>query len=133
MAELAKVGVPSLATIEPGYEHQWNGLRAGEALAAGDFVYVKASDGRVYKALGAVLNDESTRARGVVLQAAIAGDGVTILHGVVVYWATALSPGTNLFLSATVAGQLNTVATTGGTTPVAAVVDATRIYVKSAL
>lgn len=134
MAEVVKstAAAPSLATVEPGYEHQINGVRAGEALAAGDFVYIKESDGRVYKAIGTTLNAEAARARGVVLQAAVAGDGVTILHGVVVYWSTALRPGVNYHLSATAAGLLNDAATTGGVNPVAFAIDATRLFVFSA-
>jgi hypothetical protein len=130
MAEVAKSGTPSLATLEPGYEHQLNGIIAGEALAVGDFVYIRASDGRAMKATGAAAN-EAARARGVVLQAAAIGNGVSIHHGIVVRWGASLVPGTPYFLSGTVAGQLADVASTGGTAPIAFAVDATRIYVMS--
>lgn len=130
MAEIAKSGTPSLASVLPGPEHQINGLLAGEAIAEGDFVYIKASDGRVFKATGAAAN-EAARARGVVLQAAVAGDGVTILHGVTVRWGAALTPGTPYFLSGTVAGQLADVASIGGTAVIAYAVDAARIRVLS--
>jgi hypothetical protein len=133
MAEVAKNGVPSLATTQPGYEHQLNGLIAGEDLAVGDFVYIKESDGRVWKASGAAVN-EAARARGVILQAAKANkDGVSIHHGVVVRWGAALRPGVPYYLSATVAGALNDAATTGGTTPIAFAVDATRLYIRPAV
>lgn len=132
MAEVGKSGSPSLATVEPGYEHQINGLYAGGTIAAGDFVYIRASDNKVLVATGAAAN-EAAQARGVVLQPAVAGDAVTILHGVVVRWGAALSPGDNLYLSGTVAGQLADVASTGGTAPIAFAIDATRIFVKSAL
>ena len=130
MAEIAKSGTPSLATVQPGYEHQINGLVAGEAIAAGDFVYIKASDGRVWRATGAAAN-EAARARGVVLQAAAAGDGVSVLSGVQVRYGAALSPGVPYYLSGTVTGGLADAASTGGTTPIAFAVDATRIRVLS--
>lgn len=122
----------SLATLEPGYEHQFNGLLAGAAIAKGQFVYIRASDGRVLPATGAAAN-EAARAVGVVLQAAQSGDGVAVLHGVVVEWGTGLTPGTPLYLSGTNAGELADAASTGGTAPIAIAVDATRIYVKPAL
>lgn len=129
MADITRISRPSLATVLPGQEHQINGVLAGEALAVGDFVYLKASDKRVYKATGAAAN-EAARARGVVLQEAQVGDGVTILRGVTVNYGSALSPGAPLYLSAT-AGLLADAASTGGTTEIAYPVDATRIFVKN--
>lgn len=130
MAEVAKSGRPSLATVLPGQEHQINGVLAGEAIAAGDFVYVKASDGKAYKATGAAAN-EAARARGIVLQAAVAGDGVTIMSGITAHYGAALSPGVPLYLSGTVAGGLADAASTGGTTEIAYPVDSTRIKIKN--
>jgi|SRR5215218_3995490 len=130
MAELVKSGTPSLATLEPGYEHQINGVLAGEALATGDFVYIKASDGRVYKATGAAAT-EAARARGVVLQPAAAGQGTSIHHGIVVRWGAGLTPGTPYYLSGTAPGLLADAASTGGTAPIAFAIDATRIFVMS--
>ena len=129
MAEVRISGTPSLASVQPGYEHQINGVKAGAAIAAGQFCYIKGSDGLVYPASGAAAT-EVARARGVVLQAAATGDGVTILHGVVVRWGAALTPGTPYFLSGTNAGELADAASTGGTTEIAYAIDATRIYVK---
>jgi hypothetical protein len=129
MAEISKSGRPSLATLQPGYEHQINGLVAGEALAEGDFVYIK-NDGKVYKATGAAAN-AAARARGVVLQAAAAGDGVTVLNGVVVRYGAGLTPGAQYFLSGTVAGGLADAASTGGTAEIAYAVDDTRIKVRN--
>lgn len=130
MAEISKSGTPSLASVQPGYEHQINGVVAGEALAAGDFVYIKQSDGRVYRATGAAAN-EAARARGIVLQAAAIGDGVSVLSGVQVRYGAALPPGVPLFLSGAVTGGLADAASTGGTAEIAYAVDATRIRVKS--
>lgn len=132
MAEVRISGTPSLATALPCPAHQINGLKAGAAIAAGQFVYIRDSDGRVLPATGAAA-DEAARARGVVLQAAVAEDGVTILHGVVVRWGAGLAEGVPLFLSGTNAGELADAASVGGTTPIAFAVDATRIYVKPAL
>lgn len=131
MAEVRISGEPSLATLQPSYEHQINGLLAGATITPGQFVYVKASDNRVYPATGAAAT-EAARSRGVVLQGAVVGDGVTILHGVVVRWGAALTPGTPYFLSGTNAGELADVASTGGTKEIAFAVDATRIYVAPA-
>ena len=130
MAEISKSGQPSLATVQPGYEHQINGLLAGEAIAAGDFVYIRASDGRVMRASGAAAN-EAARARGVVFQPAAVGDGVAVFSGVQCHYGAGLAPGAPLYLSGTVAGGLADVASTGGTTEIAYAVDATRIRIKS--
>lgn len=129
MAEVRISGTPSLATVLPDASHQINGVKAGAAISAGQFVYIKASDGLVYPATGAAAN-EAARARGVVLQAAAAGDGVTVMRGVMVRWGAALSPGAPLYLSGTNAGELADAASTGGTTEIAYAVDATRIFVK---
>jgi hypothetical protein len=128
MAEITR-GTVSLATIEPGYEHQINGLVAGEALVKGDFVYIKAADGRVWKATGAAANAAAVT-RGMVLSSAAVGDGVTIVQGVNVNYGTALSPNASYFLSGTVAGGLADAASTGGTVEIAYAVDANRIHIR---
>jgi hypothetical protein len=129
MAEVRLSGTPSLASLVPDPPHQINGLKAGAAINPGQFCYVKASDGLVYPATGAAAN-EAARARGVVLQAAQLGDGVTILHGLVVRWGSALTPGAPLFLSGVNAGELADAASTGGTAEIAYAIDGTRIFVK---
>lgn len=128
MANLTKSGRPSLATLEPGYEHQHNNLLAGEALDYGDFVYV-ASSGKVMKASGAAANAASLH-EGVVLQAAAINDGVSIHQGVTINYGSGLTPGARYYLSTT-AGLLSDTATTGSpaTNPVAKAVDTTRIYI----
>lgn len=129
MAEVRISGTPSLATLLPEPAHQINGLKAGAAIAVGQFCYIKAADGLVYPASGAAAT-EVARARGVVLQAAQVGDGVTIMRGVAVRWGAGLSPGAPYFLSGTNAGELVEAASTGGTTEIAYAIDATRIFVK---
>jgi len=128
MPDLAKSGTPSLATVQPGYEHQINGLVAGEAIAAGDLVYINA-DGKVWTADGGAADAEA-KVRGMVLQAAVVGDGVTVLRGVVVRYAAAMAPGTSYFLSAT-KGALADAASVGGTVEIAYAIDATRIFLKN--
>lgn len=129
MAEITR-GAVSLATVEPGYEHQINGLVAGEAIVRGDVVYIK-NDGKVWKATGAAAN-AAAAARGVVLMAAAVGDGVTVLRGVSMnYSAGTLTPGASYFLSGTVAGGLADAASTGGTAEIAYALDAYRIFVKN--
>lgn len=130
MAEITRITRPSLATVLPGQEHQINGLVAGEALTVGDFVYIKNSDKKVYKGTGAAAN-EAARVRGVVLQEAAIGDGVTIHRGVVVNYGAAATANVALYLSDSVAGGLANVATTGGTAEIAYFIDATRLYVKN--
>lgn len=129
MAELAKSGRPSLATLEPGYEHQHNNLVAGETLTAGDMVYV-ASGGKVMLANGVAANAASLH-EGMVLQDAVINDGVTIEFGVTVHYGSGLTPGARYFLSAAVPGGLSTTATTGSPAgyPVAKAIDTSRIFI----
>lgn len=128
MAEITR-GTVSLATVEPGYEHQLNGLLAGETLVKGDLVYIKAADGRVWKATGAAANAAAV-VRGMVLMGAVAGDGVSIHRGIVVNYGTALTISAPLYLSGTVAGGLADAASTGGTVEIAYPIDAVRVYIK---
>ena len=126
MANLTKNGRPSLATVQPGYEHQHNNLVAGEALVAGDFVYIH-SGGTVRKANGTAAN-AAAKYDGVVLQAAEIGDGVSVHQGVTIHYGSGLTPGARYYL-ATTAGLLSDAPTTGGDVPCAKAIDATRIYV----
>lgn len=125
--------VPSLAT-RPSDVPACNQIQAppGENLSAGDMVYIKAADGKFYKANGTAA-DALALAVGMVLRDAQVGeDSVTAFHGVEVYYAAAanLSGKSRLYVSAT-AGALADAATTGGTVPVAIVTDARKgiIYV----
>ena len=51
MAEIAKSGTPSLGSVLPPQNQQIAGLKAGEALAAGDACRINAADGLVYRYL----------------------------------------------------------------------------------
>lgn len=127
MAVVAKSGVPSMCTIDPG----WNcfvgsNFKAGEAIAAGDAVYIK-SDGLVWKATGTA-NNAAAQVDGFAPAAAAAGEAVTIVTDVDFHYGAGLTPGARYFLSAT-AGALETVATTGGLIAIATALTATRIRV----
>lgn len=130
MAEISKSGTPSLASVLPPANNKITGLLAGEAIAAGDACYIKASDGRVWRSTGAAAN-AAAQVRGFAAEAAAAGQAVTLLHGVIFRYGAGLTPGADYFLSGTVAGGLADAASTGGTGKIAYAVDATRVYVKA--
>lgn len=134
MADIVKSGVPSLATSLPCHAHQVDqggDKVAGEAIAAGDSCYVKASDQKVYRTNGTSAN-EAARAWGIAARQANAGEPVTLYKDVEFHYGAALTIGTPLFVSTT-AGALADAASTGGTTRVAHVVSATRIRFKGDL
>lgn len=128
MAEVTKTGTPTPSNPLAVANNSITGLLAGEALAAGDAVYLKGADGRVWKATGAAAN-AAAKARGFAAKAADAGfpctvltRGVHLAYGPLVS-AVAVAAGSDLYLSGTVAGGLADAASTGGTTPIAYVID----------
>lgn len=125
MAEIAKSGTPSLSSTLPAINDKISGLLAGEDLAAGDACRVNAS-GAVVRASGAAAN-ANARVRGFVATAAKSGEAVTLVFNVQMRYGAGLTPGADLYLSGTVLGGLADLASTGGTTPIAFAVDATRI------
>jgi hypothetical protein len=127
MAEIAKSGVPSLASFGLDANDKCTGLIAGEAIAAGDAVYIK-SDGKVWRATGAAVAPAAV-VRGFALIAAQVGEAVTFAWDVRLRYGAALTPGASYYLSGTNPGGLADAASTGGTVAVAYAVDATRIYV----
>lgn len=132
MAEVSKTGTPTISTATPGPEHYISGLLAGEAIAGGDACYIKAADGKVYKATGAAAN-EAARVAGIAATAASLGEAVTLFHGVMFGYGpnvtgTPSSPGAPLYLSGTVAGGLADAASTGGTVAIAHVIGDGRIF-----
>lgn len=134
MAEVSKTGTPSISTPWPTPEHIVSGLLAGEAIAGGDACYIKASDGKIWKATGAAAN-EAARVAGFAAKAASAGEAVTLFHGVNFGYGpnvagTPSANGAPLFLSGTVAGGLADAASTGGTVAIAWVIDSSRIFAK---
>lgn len=129
MAEVAKSGTPSLSSLHPAEENKLSGLLAGEAIAAGDALYLN-TDGRLYRASGAAAN-AAARVVGFAQKAASAGESVSAYRNVRMRYGAGLTPSTRLYLSGTVPGGLADAASTGGTTPVAVVIDATRIQIGS--
>lgn len=127
MAAVAKAGTPSLSSVLPPQNCQIAGLKAGEAIAAGDLCYIK-SDGLVWLATGAAAN-AAAKVDGIAAEACAVGEAVTLFRHVNFRYGAALTPGVRLFLSAATAGALSDVATTGGTAPIGFVVDATRVHI----
>lgn len=128
MAEVSKVGTPSLSSLTPGQDKTLAGnLYAGEALGAGDACRINAADGRVYRASGAAAG-ANAKVRGYAPQQYNVGEPVTLVFDVNFRYASGLTPGADLFLSGTVAGGLADAASIGGTAPIGFVVDATRVH-----
>lgn len=127
MATLTKAGTPSLATYLPPASCQTAGLLAGEDLAAGDACYIK-SDGKVWRSTGTAVA-AAARCDGFAAMATKAGEAVTLFFDVVFRYATGLTPGERVYVSAT-AGALDDAATTGGTAPVGYAIDATRVMLR---
>lgn len=127
MALISKSGTPSLSSVVPPQNCViGSGLKAGEDIAAGDVVYI-ASTGRVLRSNGTSAN-AAAKCDGIAVAAAKSGEAVDVYRYVEMNYGSGLTPGTRLYVGAT-AGRLDTAATTGGTAPVAFVVDATRIFV----
>jgi beta-glucosidase-like glycosyl hydrolase len=91
------------------------GLIAGEAIAAGDAVYIK-SDGKVWRATGAAVAPAAV-VRGFALIAAQVGEAVTFAWDVRLRYGAALTPGASYYLSGTVVGGLADAASTGKKPP----------------
>ena len=127
MAEISKAGVPSICSVLPPASQRINELLAGEAIAAGDLLYIK-SDGKLWKATGAAAN-AAALVIGMAAAAASSGEAVTPYWGVCFRYGSGLTPGTRYYLSGATAGGLADAASTGGTVAVAIAVDDTRIFV----
>jgi hypothetical protein len=126
LADIAKVGSPTLSTLGPSPgSNKLPTLYAGEAVAAGDACYIK-SDGKVWRSTGTAAN-AAAKVNGYAATDCPSGEAITLLFHVVFRYGSGLTPGIQVFLSAT-AGAIADAATTGGTSPIGFVVDATRIY-----
>jgi hypothetical protein len=129
MASVAKSGTPGLTTAVPPTSCSVSGLIAGENINAGDACYWKASDGKVYRSNGTAAN-EAARVDGFALRDTLAGNAISLYWNVNIAYGTGLTVGAFYYLD-TVAGGLSTVATTGGTVPIAIVLpDGKRIWVR---
>ena len=124
MALIAKSGTPSLASPHPTGGDLIRGLKAGEAIAAGDVCYI-AADGSVMRSNGTAA-DVKAVAVGIAAGATSSGEAVTLFRNVAFHYGSGLTPGAAYHVAAT-AGRLDTAATTGGLVPVARAIDDTRI------
>lgn len=128
MADIAKSGTPTLASVLPPQNNRPGGLRAGEAIAAADACYIK-SDGLAWRSIGTAVN-AAAKVRGFALAAASVGEAVTLVHDVNFNYGAGMTPGVDVFLSSAVAGAIADAASTGGTAPIGYVFDATRVHLK---
>lgn len=128
MAAISKSGTPSLATLEPGYEHQIPCV-AAEDIAAFDACYISgvASNGqpKATRSDGTAAT-AAAKVRGYAAAAAKSGEAVTLYDKVRVRYGAGLTPGGNVFLMST-PGALSDVATIGGTAPLGHILSATDI------
>lgn len=126
MAAVAKSGTPSLSTTHPASEVLRTGKRAAVAIAAGDALTI-LSNTTVGLASGAAANAAAV-VHGFAAVAAGVGDSVTLLgRGAMMHYGAGLTAPTDFYLSGTVPGGLDTVASVGGTVPIACAWDATQI------
>lgn len=110
------------------YAPQIPDLVAGEALALAAPCYIKAADGLVYQSNGTAAT-EPAKCDGFAARAVSIGQPVTLVGlGARFRYSTGMTPGQNLFISAT-AGALDTAATTGGVNVIARAINATDIRV----
>ncbi|MGD0020824.1 MAG: hypothetical protein ABSC54_00830 [Smithellaceae bacterium] len=111
IAELAAILVVLfIATVYAGSFWQTKNIRisgtAGETLATGDAVCIKAADSKIWKADA---DDSSLRpAIGVIGKGGAAGATVEIVMDGILTGQTSASPGARVYLSATTAGALTT-------------------------
>jgi hypothetical protein len=125
MADVAKSGTPSLSSLEPQQGDSITGLVAGEAIAAFDACYIK-SDGKAWLATAAAA-DAKIYVRGYAARAAAAGQPVTLYRECRVRYGAGLTPGANVYLSATTAGGLVDAAPANAANALGYCVDDTRI------
>lgn len=127
MALVTRVSV-NLDASTAQFAPQISGLVAGEDILIGAPVYIKAADGKLYNSNGTAA-DEAAKVDGFACRDALSGQALTIYgKGTRFRYGANLTPGANLYLAAT-AGRLDTAATTGGTVPIARVIDTTDIRV----
>lgn len=125
MTLIAKSGTPSLSTVQPPQNTVvGSGMKAGEAIAAGDLCYI-ASDGDA----NLCDSDAAATARcdGIAVREAANGEPVTLMRYVELHYGSSLTPGTLLYVGGT-AGRLDDAPNAYGKTPVALVIDASRIF-----
>lgn len=117
MAVISKSGTPSLASPHPTGGDLIRGLKAGEAIGAGDICHV-AGDGTV------MLTDADGVAFGIAAAASPAGEAVTLFRNVSFHYGAGMTPGTALYAGAS--GALDDAGGEGAAV-IARAIDATRI------
>lgn len=128
MAEIAKSGTPSLATVgpDPG-ACKMPTLISGDSISAGDACYINSS-GVVIRSTG-VATGAAAKVNGFAVVKANSGEPVTLMHNVILNYGSGLTPGTWYYLSGATVGGLSDTVSTGGTGFIAFAIDATRIMV----
>lgn len=119
MAALAKSGVPSLCTVGADAGERIGTFIAAVAIAAGDACCLNSA-GKVVLSTGAAANKAADVLGFAGTEAAI-GEPVTLWADVNFGYGTSatVTPGAKYFLSGSVAGGLDTAASTGGTAAIA--------------
>lgn len=120
----------SLASRQPPATCQITGLLTGETIAAGDAVYIKKSDGRLYRSSGAAAGDAAT-VDGFAAESCNIGEALTVFfHVHLNYSPGALVAGTSYYLSGTILGGIADAPSTAGTQVIARSIDASRVYIR---
>ena len=127
MAEIKRSGTPSVLWVIPLPTNRISGVLAGEDIVAGDACHID-DNVWVYRSIGAVAG-AAADVRGFATADVRRGEAVTLAFDVTIRYGVSLPPSDGLYLSATVPGGLADSPSPGGPTPVAYVVDATRIHV----
>ena len=126
MAEIARMGSPSVSSALTLAGNRLNGSLAGEDLAAGDACYL-SDDGKVYRSIASSTGAASD-VRGFAEADTTRDEPVTLAFDVTMHYGQGLPQGRSLYLSGTVPGGLADSPSSGGTEQVAFVVDATRVH-----
>lgn len=127
MASITKAATADVDMTMLLHARQIPDLVAGEDIPVCSPVYIKASDGKVYRANGTAATEPAT-VHGFVARNVKTNQAITVFKSMRVLWAaTGLTPGSKVFLGAS-AGGLDTAATTGGTAPIGHAINATDLY-----
>lgn len=131
MSAVTKVSAPSLATKLPPDTCKIGPYPIGEDIAAGDACYLK-SDGKFWRSTAAAAT-AAAEVHGFAVEAALVAQRQSIsLHTrVTLTYGSGLTPGAYLYLSASVAGGLDTASSANQLAPIGLVMpDGARVRVK---
>ena len=132
MAALTKYQTPELCTPVPDFGDRLSGyLKAGADLNPGDVVYIDATTGEALLSLASSNAVASRFAAGIVPDTYYDGQDVTVYRRARFHYGDGMVPGTRFYISASVAGGLDTTAPYAGATPVAYAGNATVIQFES--